>query len=451
MTAAQDPPQARQGPRPLAFHLAAAQTAWMTSLGVLPISRLASLASNPPWPTPPTEAETAQVAAAEAQAAEAAAAGADPGRADRVAELAALARALGAADPAAAHAALAGEIARRFDAFLTGLERYRHHPYRRALPDPPVLWREGGTRLLDFGGLPGAAADGQPVLVVPSLVNRGYVLDLTEATSLMRWLAAGPAPGGRFRPLLVDWGWPDEAARHFTLTDYVAGRLERAFEAALTTTGGPMPVLGYCMGGLLAVALAARRRDVSALALLATPWDFHAEDPGRATRLAAAMEPFRPAIATWGALPVDGVQMLFAMLDPLLALDKFARFARMPEDSPRVEPFVALEDWLNDGVPLAGPVAMECLDGWYGRNTPAAGAWAVAGAPVVPETLSLPSLHVVPDRDRIVPPASARGLAGRIPGSETLSPALGHIGMIVGGRGRAQVWEPLASWLATHG
>ena len=27
---------------------------------------------------------------------------------------------------------------------------------------------------------------------------------------------------------LLDWGWPGEAERRFTLTDYVAGRLERA-------------------------------------------------------------------------------------------------------------------------------------------------------------------------------------------------------------------------------
>jgi len=458
------PAPRRQGPRPLAFHLAAAQAAWMTSLGVLPISRLASLGWRPPWP-PTTPAEMAAEMAAPGATTDrqtptrgprppAGAAATDRAgdAADRVAELADLARRLGAVEPGRADAALIAEITRRFDDFLSGLERYRRHPYRRALDDPPALWQEGATRLLDYGALPGATADAPPVLVVPSLVNRGYVLDLTERRSLLRWMAAGPAPGGGMRPLLVDWGWPDEAARDFTLTDYIAGRLDRALDAAIDATGRPVAVIGYCMGGLLATALAARRRrDVTALALLATPWDFHAEDAHRARRLAQVMAPFRPAIATWGALPLDGVQMLFALLDPLTALDKFRRFAHMAPDGAQVEAFVALEDWLNDGVPLAGPVALECLDAWYGRNTPGTGAWRVAGAPVRPEGLSLPTLHVVPDRDRIVPPASARALAQRLPGSETLSPALGHIGMIVGGRARTEVWTPLAGWLATRG
>src|SRR3546814_5935604 len=38
-----------------------------------------------------------------------------------------------------------------------------------------------------------------PVLVVPSLINRAYVLDLTAERSLLRWLAAHG-----LRPLLLD-------------------------------------------------------------------------------------------------------------------------------------------------------------------------------------------------------------------------------------------------------
>lgn len=343
------------------------------------------------------------------------------------------------------------------DAFLTGLEAYRRHPYCRTLADPPVLWREGETRLLDYAAATGAG-DRPVVLVVPSLVNRGYVLDLAADNSLMRWLAGdAAASGGRAeaparacRPLLVDWGWPDEVARGFDLTDYVAGRLERALDAAVEAAGGrPVAVIGYCMGGLLATALAQRRaRDVAALVLLATPWNFHAADPDRARGLAAVMAPWRPAIGLWGELPVDGVQALFALLDPLGAVKKFSGFAGLDPDGARARAFVALEDWLNDGVPLAGRVAIECLDGWYGANTPATGQWRIAGAEVDPRAVAAPSLHLIPQNDRIVPPASARALADAMPGAEVVNPPLGHIGMVVGSRGPAVVWRPLAEWLA---
>ncbi len=43
-----------------------------------------------------------------------------------------------------------------------------------------------------------------------------------------------------------------------------------------------------------------------------------------------------------------------------------------------------LEDWLNDGAPLAGPTARECLVGWYGDNLPGTGKWVVGGKRIVP-------------------------------------------------------------------
>ena len=46
------------------------------------------------------------------------------------------------------------------------------------------------------------------------------------------------------------------------------------------------------------------------------------------------------------------LQALFAAVDPLVALRKFTRFAALPQTAPPAQHFVALEDWLNDGVPL---------------------------------------------------------------------------------------------------
>ena len=93
------------------------------------------------------------------------------------------------------------------------------------------------------------------------------------------------------RPFLVDWGAPGELERGFSLTDYIAGRLEQALDRVLAEVGGPVVLLGYCMGGLLAVALALRRqRDLAGLVCLATPWDFHAERPSQAKLLGASLE-----------------------------------------------------------------------------------------------------------------------------------------------------------------
>jgi polyhydroxyalkanoate synthase subunit PhaC len=393
----------RRGPRPLPLHLASAAMLWMSSRAALPLWKSGLL----PW-----RPELADAARALQQS------------------LAAVA----AEDLAAA---IDAELRARSGGFLDGVERYRHHAYRRALAEPPVLWQEGSTRLLDY-----RPAGGAPVLVVPSLINRAYILDLAPGKSLMRFLAAQG-----LRPLLVDWGKPDALERRFDLTDYIAGRLEAAGEAA-AAAAGPFAVLGYCMGGLLALALAARRPGlVQALALLACPWDFHAERAGQARLLGQLTEPLTGGLTALGEVPVDVLQMLFAALDPMLALRKFRRFAALPPASAEERDFVAVEDWLNDGVPLALPVARECLGGWYGANTPGSGRWHVAGRPVLPERIAVPSLVVVPAQDRIVPPKTAAALAQSLPAAEQSTPPLGHIGMMVAREAPAIVWRPLAQWL----
>lgn len=324
-------------------------------------------------------------------------------------------------------------------ALIAGIAAYRRHPWQRRTDEPPVLWAEGGTRLLDYGA-PGT--DGRAALFVPSLVNRSYILDLAPGRSMLRWLATQGV-----RPLLLDWGFPDDAARSFTLTDYVAGRLARALAAL-----GPLPppIIGYCMGGLLALAAAQLLPErVAALGLLATPWDFHAGDRATATMLAALLPVMEPVMATLGVLPTDGVQALFALADADGILARFRGFAGSDPDSERARTFVALEDWLSDGVPLAAAVARECLGSWYGDNAPARGAWRVTGLAIDPAALRLPALVALPARDRIVPPASARPLATLIPGAATLHPAAGHVGMAAGSGAEAALWRPLRDWLAS--
>ena len=411
MTETRDLPP-RLGPRPLPLHLTTATNGWISSRGVLPILRSGSQNWNP-------------ALAARAQKLQNALAKNPPPENP-------------ADDPFAA--AVDQEIRTRLAAFSAGIRAYREHPYRRSLTDPETIWTEGNIRLLDYG-----PKDGHPVLFVPSLVNRAYILDLSERRSLLRWMAAETG----LRPLLVDWDAPGPQERGYDLSDYITGPLEAMLDATRALSEGQVPVVGYCMGGLLALALAARRtEDISGLVLLATPWNFHAKRVAQAEALARAVEAAGPLFEAYGELPVDVIQSMFSALDPFMITRKFVKFASLDPSSQAAEDFVALEDWLNDGVPLAGPVATECMGGWYGRNTPHRGEWTVAGQAIRPETVTTPSLVLIPQQDRIVPPASALALGEALPNARIIQPPLGHIGMVAGSRAREAVWEAMADWLA---
>jgi polyhydroxyalkanoate synthase len=66
-------------------------------------------------------------------------------------------------------AALQREIARRLHRLADGVLAYRRHPVHRTLDDPPCVWSEGNTRLLDYGATHRAARvrGTRAVLVVP--------------------------------------------------------------------------------------------------------------------------------------------------------------------------------------------------------------------------------------------------------------------------------------------
>jgi poly[(R)-3-hydroxyalkanoate] polymerase subunit PhaC len=201
------------------------------------------------------------------------------------------------------------------------------------------------------------------------------------------------------------------------------------------------------MGGLLAPALALRRRpEIGCVALLATPWDFHGGNPARAQRFAQAAQQIISYCGSQPAVPVEIVQTLFFMLDPFTAERKFTRFAALDPAGEEARSFVALEDWLNDGVPLAARVARECMRCWYADNEPGQGRWQVEGQRVDPKLLQRPALVVVPGRDRIVPPSSAEPLAAALRAT-VLRPPLGHVGMMSTARAPAMLWTPIADWL----
>jgi len=412
----------RAGPRPLPLHLSMAAMTWLSSAAALPFLRNGSPATGGPG--------LASLAG-------------QPWHRSLRPRVDALLPALAAADPDSLATAVGREVRRRLDEFETGLSRYRKHPYRRDVSLPRAVWRDGTTSLRDYAGIEGATEDGMPLLVVPSLVNRAYVLDLTSERSLLRFLCRAG-----FRPFLVDWDRPGARERRFDLGDYVVGRLAAMLDKVIEISGRKPGVIGYCMGGNLALGLAqSRSADMAALALLATPWDFHAEraDLGHAT--ANTLTPWLPLLDALGELPVDMLQSLFFALDPFLGARKFRGFAKVDPDTAKAREFVALEDWLNDGIPLAAKVARECILGWYGENTPARGEWRLRGRPVDPGALKLPSLIVIPEQDRIVPPASAMALARAMPHATLLKPPLGHIGMVVGSQAREALWQPLSRWL----
>ncbi|MBL0941798.1 MAG: alpha/beta fold hydrolase [Alphaproteobacteria bacterium] len=336
--------------------------------------------------------------------------------------------------------AVAQEAESRFHNFLKGVHLYQASTYNRLASDLKVIWERGATRALDYGDF--SHPNAPIVLCIPSLVNRSYILDLVEGNSMMRYLA-----DKKLRPILVDWGELSDQERGFSLEDYIKQDLIPILEIL---SPQPIYVVGYCMGGLLAAALAQLSPQIKSLVLIATPWDFHADQQWLIPYLEYYSQFLEQIINSSNELSVEMIQFMLNALNPLSVIKKFRSLGENEPNTEILDKFSAVEDWLNDCVPLAPQVAKECLFGWYRDNTPNSGNWQILGQTITPKNLNIPTLAIIPQRDVIVPPASAQALADKIESCQIIKPQLGHIGAIIGHSARIEVWEPMIHFLKAN-
>lgn len=295
-------------------------------------------------------------------------------------------------------------------AALEGLRRYQSAPPPPARRERPVARAIEGVSLRDCGG------SGSLVVLVPSLINPPTVLDLDADCSLAEALAE------RHRVLLLDWG-AAAARRKLDLDGHVDERL-----LPLLAPLGPVSLIGYCLGGTLALAAATRLPNVRAVATLASPYRFAGYPAEARERLVALLRASQWAAHGLGFLPMEILQAAFWEIDPARLMAKFARFAATDPASPEAARFVALEDWANGGEPLPLPAAHQLVEQLFGRDE------ALSPLP------SCPMLHVTAAADSIVPAETAASEGERI------SSPSGHVGMIVGSRA-GMLRGSLSSWL----
>ncbi len=333
------------------------------------------------------------------------------------------------------------ELPEELQNMLLGIKRYQSYDYER--PDMPLhdVWEQGQARLLTTHKN-GLDSDRPVLLLVPSLVNKSYILDLLPELSLLRWLQ-----GQGMNVVLLDWGDIAQDSKAQTLDDIVSKKLHAAIDFLCAQTGGPIHTFGYCMGGTLLLGAVQERQDkIKSCTFLATPWNFHGGSQALLRRVEFWAGSALQAIQEKNILPEDYLQVLFASLDPEFTAMKFAKFAAM-EDRSEEEVFVSVEDWLNDGVALPPAVGLSCIQDWFIGNETGRGEWSIAGKAVQPQGVNIPCLVIASDHDRLVEFENAKVLYDALPDAELLNPACGHIGMIVGRRAKQEVWEPMHGWL----
>lgn len=346
---------------------------------------------------------------------------------------------------------------RAWGALLSGLEgSFELEKIRRGMwihataPRPPVgltphrvIHRQDKLSLRYYApaqdrGLP-------PLVLVPSLINRAYILDLEPDRSLVAGMAALGHP-----VYLVDWGTPGPEDADEDVGYVLMELLHRSIDRAVRHARAPGAVLfGYCQGGTLAAMYTALRpQKVAGLIALNAP--VHFAHAGRFGRFVApeALD-VDQAFPAGTLVPTAVMRPAFQLLDPVGSFTKYAAIEAASADPLRLARTMARERWLEENVPLPSAFAREFIRRAYQEDALLAGTWPIRGERVRLEAITAPLLVVACRNDFIAPAASVLPLASRVGSAQVTveEPESGHIGIVVGATGPRVFYPMLDRWI----
>lgn len=323
-------------------------------------------------------------------------------------------------------------------------------------PPPPLastpraeVFRDGTARLYRMAkgsaGTTGARKPRarHPVLVVPSMINRWYIVDLRPGFSLVEALVAA----GKFDVYVLDWGIPNDEDRYLEWDAIIArlGRMVR--RVSRYCGGGPVGLLGYCMGSTLAgIYTALFPERVRSFVNLLGPFDF---SMGGMLRRSVDERWFdAEAMVAAGNLGADQMQGGFVSMRPTAQISKWVSLVDRMGQPGALESFRALETWAGDNIPFPAAAYVTWIRDLYQRNQLVRGEHVACGRPVRLSRITCPVLTVATERDTICPLPSARALNEHV-GSERRELFVvrgGHVGAVVGSRAASTLYPKLVEW-----
>ena len=252
-------------------------------------------------------------------------------------------------------------------------------------------------------------SDYNPVVVVPSLINRNYIMDLLPTHSLIEQLKASGLD-----VFLIDWGDPDAGMGQCGFDHYVSVWVRRAIRQVKRLTGcKKVQLAGQCIGGMMATMYAAHpelRKDLSSLFLLTAPIDL--ADSGLLATWTGTegFDVEKMTAAYQGLVPAKFFHASFPLLDPKKQLSKYRGLLENFEMPGFKQIWEALDIWGSDNVDFTRQAFIELISTFYQENAFYKAEYTVMGQPVDFRDIDIPVLSLVARDDHVFNEKAAKAI-----------------------------------------
>ena len=284
-----------------------------------------------------------------------------------------------------------------------------------------------------------------PLLIVFALINRPYILDITQNCSLIKELLEKGLD-----IYLIDWGYPDAQDSALSLNKYISGYLKNCVNfVCQQTLKKQINLMGICQGGLFSLCYSMQYSpQIKNLITVSTPINFHTSDNvlGQLVQtidIDLMVDTMENTAGNWL------VQSFMQMKPYYLLGKKYLNFIKKMHDEAFVQLFMHIEKWIFDMPDHAGEAFREFIKEFYQKNNLIKGELTLGNHKLNLRSITMPVLNVIADQDYLVPPSASLCLKERI-GTADYSELIlsgGHIGIYVNNKNRNKLANTISEWM----
>ena len=288
-----------------------------------------------------------------------------------------------------------------------------------------------------------------PVVLVMSLISKPYILDLTPGVSFVEFMLKQG-----FDMFMIDWGVPRPEDTRLRLEDYSLDFIPACVEKVQAETGETdVSLIGYCMGGLLAMLYGGLvpGAPIANLACIATPVNYEGMGLFRQWSDRRWFDVDR-VVDSIGNIPPELMYRSFELLRPADRLVAYVRLWDNLWNDQYVKHYRLFNKWTSEQIPFPGECFRQTTKELMWENKLMKGTLEVGGRRVDPKQITCPVLNAMAQHDHIAPYESTRQLTELV-GSDDKEDVVmkgGHVSLVAGMNAVMRLWPKVNEWLSVR-